>query len=1682
MSKVIRLHHLFSVSDLNDRSPLFLCNSTKQFFFYPGFPILYPVSLRLFYLEKLGENLFSLFEYILEEKYYSYLHPLLPPKRELQAHSFNLYLLTPGKFHLLQNGVNSRFSTYSIFELIGILKNKQENPKIISPVEKQLLVIVRDPLDLLPSMHRDFREFFDFFFNFTSKDANGKEENGSVFNLSDQTQSMLKDGDPKAKAPLLFGKYELIHGEYSNPKAPTATATVSEAKSGVDLFPKKVNADPELFDDAFYTLIKFSLLYALSLFDTPNSGSSYVNFLFTNWNGKEFDICFEHNDIEISIQFRKDPSRDQESEEPLPEDYLRKLQETEYDLFNRIEASLPQHVKLRMLHNEGQSEAFSQDSISTSKIWELQRTRVDTILSVTSIFSSDFIFHQGLASPILELSPLKILQGPVVTSINTGEMAIQAVVTGEGKTFCTLYQLPLLIDYNTFSSIIINYRDKFAHQQIGKTQIRENRGKPMTVNFIFTGLTANCHYGVVLDTTESLKFSTKVDELFPGEELKSPSTLSSQEIPRILVTKTLPSIYSSYISNSILCGLSNNDYSHDSFRMIKLNAINQMSRRISTNQLVGLVGHRGLIDSEDLVNSNGLVKYKNIILKNPLTSLQQKYSISLQQLTCSSLQHCQTNYYPSSQQSSVQLTSSLSSNSSLSHNQVTFLPKLSSIQVRFDNFFCYLVPLFTTNECLEEIIYFIQNNLYQKEADTFSSTSKVLVIYNMQAIVDILHHTFSSNDWIRDGDQYFLNSKKLIREFFETLLNWKIRTHGEVTLISVGIVPEITSIMIGYYSEGGIFHNPAYHQGEALEAKEEEKSQGNQDIPFFPSLANVSKVVEESVFNRKSCIYLHIFPMYSYNPLTLAAEKDDSEEEEEEVVVEAAQAVLPPSTYSNEEFLQFPNYEVKLTDKILYKVVSANEMKSSRELLLQYKPLIRMYHKSRTIQFREPVLFHVTYIYNYRGIRQLFDPLATSNSPPIFPEYPLTDDSSFHSSDIQSLRQVDNVSSLYTRLSQDISGSQLKLIIRNVIDEKDYFQIVYGPIIGKVTSREIRVMFEFNMNLSEISCLLIPANQREEEAIQQINQYTCLKEMTKEYSPVVFVFENCEPDTIYNIYLPSLYPNKLIGTVKTHPMVALKTEIVFVGSHHYQNISIKDVFLFQMKQFQFPNLYDLMTLQNRNHGINLINPGNLFELPSIFEIIDRHLIQTNQLENIMIMFHLDSVTFFTHYWEEVKQKCYDHAKQYLTISQLKQNQIEDVQKEKEQAKHLMDQQLRKKKGYRGYLPDETIQKVEQDVESKFRPYDTLIDDLLIEYYYQQVVDIMTDSIRIIWSNPDVANILSRCCHIPLFHTDYLLPNKSPSYKIEKEVQDPLSEESIMEFIRSLFDKQVKAYILELYGMEKNAKHEMRVWKVGPLMVVLLDLVSGRTKLKSAHRNIQFDQTDAEAHEELKGNIGREDDEGEQKDEIEQDKQIQEENNDIKVEESTSFQKSGKSLKKDENDEDEDGGETKKKFPFSPGFIEKNQWKTLRKLCIDDKITQLIIGLEKPLIPLSEVLREYNLEVADNLGGNGKIPPGDVIPIQPTYQDLESFFSYWIDWIARIRNVSNNIESRSVIFVSKSSVSYSTVIQDLKTGIKLHQVCVGDYQLSFEAEEEATKVKVNKGKNLRTSLFAFINPFPKTILL
>ncbi len=1666
MSKVIRLHHLFSVSDQNDRSPLFLCNSTKQFFFYPGCSILYPVSLRLFYLERLGENFFSLFEYFLEEKYYSYLHPLLPPKRELQVHSFNLYLLTPNKLHQLQNDANSRFSTYSIFELIEILKNKEENPKIISPVEKQLLVVIRDPHDLLSSMHRDFREFFDFFFNFTSKDANGREDKRSLFGLLDQTQNMLKDEDPKAKTPSLFGKYELIHGEYSNPNAPTTTANGSGVKSGVHLFPKKLNADPELFDYAFYTLIKFSLLYTLSLFDTPNSRSSYVYFLFTNWNGKEFDICFEQDDVEISIQFRKDPSRDRESEEPLPDDYLRNFQETEYDIFNRIEASLPQHVKLRMLHDEGVSEAFSQDSISTSKFWELQRTRVDTILSVTSNFSNEFLFPQELTSPILEVFPLEILQGPVVTSINTKEMVVQAVVTGDGKTFCSLYQLPLSIDYNTFSSIIINYRDKFAHQQIGKTQIRENRGKPLTINFIFTGLTANCHYGVVLDTAESLKFSTKVDELVPSEELKSPSTLSSHEIPRLLVTKTLPSVYSSYISNSILCGLSKNDYSHDSFRMIKLNSINQMSRRISTNQLVGLVSHRGLIDSEDLVNSKGLVKYKNIILKNSLTSLQQKYSINLQQLTCSSLQHCQTNYYPSSQQSSVRLTSSLSSNSSLSHNQVTFLPKLSSIQVRFDNFFCYIVPLFTTNECLEEIIYFIQDNLYQKETDTFFSPSKVLVIYNMQAIVDILHHTYSSNDWIRDGDQYFLNSKKLIREFFETLLNWKIRTHGEVTLISVGLVPEISSIMIGYYSEGGIFHNPAYHQAEALEAKEEEKTQANQDIPFFPSLVNVSKVVEESVFNRKSCIYLHIFPMYSYNPLTLAAERDDSEEEDEEEVVQAAQAVPPPSTYSNEEFLHFPNSEVKLTDKILYKVVSANEMKSSQELLLQYKPLIRMYHKSRTVQFREPVLFHVTYIYNYRGIRQLFDPtLATSNYPPVFPEYPSADDSTFHSSDIQSLQQVDNVSSLYTRLSQDISGSQLKLIIRNVIDEKDYFQIVYGPIIGKVTSREIRIMFEFNMDLSEISCLLIPANQREEEAIQQINQYTCLKEMTKEYSPVVFVFENCEPETIYNIYLPSLYPNKLIGTVKTHPMVALKTEIVFVGSHHYQNISIKDVFLFQMKQFQSPNLYDLMTLQNRNHGINLINPGNPFELPSIFEIIDRHLIQTNQLENIMIMFHLDSVTFFTHYWEEVKQKCYEHAKQYLMINQLKQNQIDAVQKQKEQAKHLMDQQLRKKKGYRGYLPDETIQKVEQDVESKFRPYDTLIDDMLIEYYYQQVVDIMGDSIRIIWSNPDVANILSRCCHIPLFHTDYLLPNKSPSAKVEEEVQDPLSEESIMEFIRSLFDKQVKAYILELYGMEIKSKHEIRVWKVGPLMVVLLDLVSGRTKLKSAHRNIQSDQTDAEAYEEPKGNIERDDDEGEQKDEIEQDKQVQEENNDIKVEESMSFQKSGKNLKKDENDEDEDGGETKKRFPFSPGFIEKNQWKTLRKLCIDDKITQLIIGLEKPLIPLSEVLREYNFEVVDNLGGNGKIPPGNVIPFQPTYQDLEIFFSYWIDWIARIRNVSNNIESRSVIFVSKSSISYSTVIQDLKTGIKLHQVCVGDYQLSFETEEKATKEKINKGKNV-----------------
>eukprot|EP01031_Cornospumella_fuschlensis_P045515 gene45515-55705_t len=155
---------------------------------------------------------------------------------------------------------------------------------------------------------------------------------------------------------------------------------------------------------------------------------------------------------------------------------------------------------------------------------------------------------------------------------------------------------------------------------------------------------------------------------------------------------------------------------------------------------------------------------------------------------------------------------------------------------------------------------------------------------------------------------------------------------------------------------------------------------------------------------------------------------------------------------------------------------------------------------------------------------------------------------------------------------------------------------------------------------------------------------------------------------------------------------------------------------------------------------------------------------------------------------------------------------------------------------------------------------------------------------------------------------------------------------------------------------------------------------------------------------------------------------------------------------------EEEGEEEWVGGFSRNFLDKGQWKSLRASCSDDTTYQLVILMEKPLIALDTDLTSVNTGTNTSTSASAGAPSTtnstneeSEFMWQPTATDLTTFLAFFIEWIATVRRKTKNAESRSVLLISSYPIPYITVFQDLKTGIKIHQMCVGDYSLGKKVE-------------------------------
>lgn len=1835
------MYHTIHSYHNNKAAPLFYSSNQSQLLVNTGESV-FGSYFRLFLQQKLSEINFYLFERRLESLYLSHLSPILPnSSQELNLLYFNIFYIS--RFFAVNNskGVQRKNKFQKIKDFNEFLQEKIKLLPVTNMVtQKNLVVIVRSPEDLLNlELGADLQAYLNLF-NQKKKKKNSPEN------------ATTEDESEEAKEePVLFGKYEIIHGEYSSSSTgPSNLPSLFTQKSQGFLQRKRENIH---FDEDFYVFVQLAMSYSAMTLDANLSERSepihrVIDIISTDWiGGKNFEIYFSHEGFEMVIRHTNLLSSQIQNIPSIP-NFIHWKQDQNYDLLNKMESSLSTNVKIRFLPDRVDSICLGLQKKVDGTTAYSEFPVTDVIFKLSPPLSSEGKQEENnndhKESIVDKTNPVIVLEGPNVIFVDTNEIHIQARVKGNGIVYCSLYELPLGMNYQTFTTLADNYRNKLNRVQ--SSQIRQfSTRNELKLSFCFPKLVANCIYGIVLDTEESLLFSSVAKTISTSSISSSASPLSKRILPFTAITKTLPLMRhetKNYLSTFFFSGLTTNDFKNDSYRNMKLSYLNQHIYRISTNQFIGLFYSRGVIEeqrfSEEILftpaatqkprnskistapvqnkpvaDKSKQIIYEEInyqpIIVNNFQEINKLFDVKFQEPPIApslflkgnnyNLQQLEMNYLSRTinnplQQSTIAQTEVIAPTATPSSAPASSSSPsaFTSFSVKIDNKFCYLILKQQNDLALLEMIHYIESNLLVEKSSSSSRGDQddavsVLVISNSRFLVDILYHDYNSNEWLKEN--YLKSTKLIIIKLFQILLKFKMfDAENEVLLLSVGLVPEITAMMINYYSEGGVFYgaaaSPARNGGVAglgagLGGDDNQSLNTfftTQHIqPDYSSSAgnSVSKVVETSVFNRKNSIYLYVFPLYQYNPLAIRSDSDDEEEEEEEEIIITGTATKNTTTQNQnqnknennvseailgkEKFLRFPTSEVRITSTIMCKVLSSLEMKKNENVMI-YKPLVRFYAKAQSLKLKEPVTFQINlFFHSTKEESSKADELQQQSSSLVYEESSTVTETIVDPSNpshslyqpSQSLtigagteeQSINQMSVLRSEDNNSDRKTHLKVIIHTILDDVDFFQVTFGPVIGRITSSEARVMFEFNMDVKEIECVLVPTNIQvvnnageggeatEESAPPADTRIVCKKSGISQYSPVTFTFHDLQPDTRYNVTIPSLFPNKIFTTLKTNPLIVLQTEVMFVAKHHYENLSIQKEFLHQIENHQFPNLSQLILLMNLLHrdlGNSIISyEEKNQDIPNIFDLINNNLIKTNQLENILVIFHLDSLTFFTHFYDQIKCKVFSLVKKFLLFESKRKLQLQE-ELTKEEKRNLLLKENRK--NYRKMIKEGKIQineydniedvikelEKKEDLDFDIKLFDEKFDQMLSDSYLQQIIEIMNDTIRILWSHPDVAQVLSRCCHIPLYHSEYILPVTAPYddsssspmspakrakkeneriYFDEEEIPDPTVEN----FIRNLFERQIQLYILELYGMdeystpEKKNKVELKYWRLGPLLILVLDIVNCRTKIKGADKlkNQLFGSPLNEGDDEEKDDDDNEDEEKKEDGKTKNDEEgggggeeeDQDGGADGEDEEQEKSKKKKKKKKSKNAEEGEEGQEAadpepaeeklssskkqvsmseekqenndadKKPPLFSYGFIEKNQWKLIRKLCVDDKLTQLIIAIEKPLIPLTSLPVEFDLTSFEL-----NIERGNIIPFQPILSDLEIFFNYWIDWIGKIRNASNGIESRSVLFVSKDDVSYSTVIQDLKTGIKLHQVCVGNYDVKVGNEDDPPK--------------------------
>jgi hypothetical protein len=271
------------------------------------------------------------------------------------------------------------------------------------------------------------------------------------------------------------------------------------------------------------------------------------------------------------------------------------------------------------------------------------------------------------------------------------------------------------------------------------------------------------------------------------------------------------------------------------------------------------------------------------------------------------------------------------------------------------------------------------------------------------------------------------------------------------------------------------------------------------------------------------------------------------------------------------------------------------------------------------------------------------------------------------------------------------------------------------------------------------------------------------------------------------------------------------------------------------------------------------------------------------------------------------------------------------------------------------------------------------------FYFKQINEVVKDTFRFLYSMDCVRRVLSVGSHMPLHHSDYLLPLSRLRGLTAAKIAEAPNNAKFYQIVQKILLTHVHSYISPLCGYnheEATSSGRFHSWRLQGTAVASLDLATGRSKLKKSVAEGEGD--------------------------------------DLSLDTRGTALSASTVESKDKS--------------FSLGFVDRMQWKRLRELALDNSILYLIIVTEKPILDYRHIPADYQPPT--------KLDRGETLPWAPTIGDLTTFFQFWIDWLLQFSK-GNVAVARNLVLLSTSDRPYSSVIHDVATGLKINQLCMAN---------------------------------------